>query len=290
MIIARLEGGLGNQMFQYAIGRAISHKRQTKLKLNLRPVESDSIRSFALGNWNVAISVATSVEITAMGFADKYVQLVRPSTLYYRRPVVREQGNGFDANVLQAPRHSMLVGYWQSEKYFQDIEGSLRKEFTLRAGIGAESEKVASQIRSCDSVFLHVRRGDYVSDAAIRKVYDICSIEYYQAGVEYIKRRIPGAHFFVFSDEPAWVRENLKLSVPFTVVDHNPPGDRNVPCREHEDLWLMSLCQHAIVANSSFSWWGAWLNPVKDRIVIAPKEWLRTKDEPDRVPERWIRI
>jgi len=290
MIIARLEGGLGNQMFQYAVSRAIAHKRQTRVKLNLRPVKRDFNRSFALGNWNVAAAVATSAEIIAMRIADKFVQALRPATLYYRRPVVQEQGSGFDANVLQAPRHCMLVGYWQSEKYFKDIESGLRREFTLRAGISAESEKVASQIRSSDSVFLHIRRGDYISDAAISKVYDICSMEYYQAAVEYVKQRILQPHFFVFSDEPAWARENLKLPAPITIIDHNPPGDGNTPRREHEDLWLMSLCQHAIVANSSFSWWGAWLNPNKDRVVIAPKKWLRTHDEPDRVPGRWIRI
>lgn len=225
-----------------------------------------------------------------MRIADEFVRALRPATPYYRRLVVREPGGYFDANIWQAPRHCMLVGFWHSEEYFKDIECSLRREFTLRAAISEDSAKVADQIRNVNSVFVHIRRGDYVSDAGINRDFGICSIEYYQSAVEYIKRQVMRPHFFVFSDEPEWARDNLKLSAPVTVVDHNRPGDGLAPGREHEDLWLMSLCQHAIIANSSFSWWGAWLNAATDRIVIAPRNWFRTLASTDYVPARWIKM
>lgn len=290
MIISRLDGGLGNQLFQYAVGRAVAHRRRTRLKLNLRALRRDPIRSYALGNWNVDAREATNTEILSLRIADKFVQALRPTTPYFRRPVVKERGGYFDANILRAPHNCMLLGWWHSEEYFKAIENCLRLEFTLRAPMSAESEKVASQIRGVNSVFLHIRRGDYISDAGINEAFGNCSMEYYQSAVESVKAHVTRPHFFVFSDEPEWARENLKLSAPVAVVGHNRPGDGTAPGREHEDLWLMSLCQHAIIANSSFSWWGAWLNPAKERVVIAPRNWFRTMASNDFVPARWTKM
>jgi hypothetical protein len=186
----------------------------------------------------------------------------------------------------------LLIGYWQSEKYFKEIEPIIRQEFTLRTEPSAQTQHTARAIRASSSVFLHIRRGDYVGEPKTNKIHGACSMQYYQNAAAHIARAVRRPHFFVFSDEPLWVRENLKLPFTMTIVDHNPPGDSHAPGCEHEDMWLMTLCRHAILANSSFSWWGAWLNPERDRIVIRPQRWAQdTKFEPqDLIPDSWITI
>jgi hypothetical protein len=219
-------------------------------------------------------------------------RVLKRSDPYYARPVVYEQSFCFDPDALRAPRDCLLIGYWQSEKYFKEIEPILRHEFTLRMEPSAKSQEVARAIQASSSTFLHIRRGDYVADSNINKVHGTCSMRYYEDAVNYIGRAVHDPHFFVFSDEPRSVLEQLKLPFPMTVVDHNHPGNAQSPGREHEDLWLMTLCRHAILANSTFSWWGAWLNPSRDRIVIAPGQWFQSlkHETRDLIPQDWIQM
>lgn len=293
MITVRLNGGLANQMFEYAMARTVAYRRRTAVQLEFRSLNADRKRCYSLGAWNIHASPASVLDLSRIYVASRLDRALRPSRRYYERPIVREQSFCFDANALNAPDNSLLIGFWQSNKYFREIEPLIRGEFTLRSEPSPRTIEVARAIRaSNNSVFLHVRRGDYLSDPTTNTIHGMCSLQYYVEAFHYIARAVADAHFFVFSDEPTWTRDNLKLPFPITVVDHNPPGNAHGPGREHEDLWLMSQCRHAILANSSFSWWGAWLNPERGRIVIAPQRWFQSPqhDTRDLIPDTWIRI
>jgi hypothetical protein len=292
MVIVRLMGGLGNQMFQYAMGRALAHARQASVKVDFEFLKADAMRAYALDGWNVSAPVATRFEVLRIRAANKLSWKLKPSAPFYVRPVLREQTFLFDPYALKAPQRCLLIGYWQSEKYFKNIEATIRQEFTLRVAPGDKTQEAARAIQSCNSVCVHVRRGDIVSAPLAQGAHGTCSIEYYRQAAAYIAQCIPDSRFFAFSDDPQWVHENFALGVPITVIDHNPPGDGHAPGREHEDMWLMSLCKHAVLANSSFSWWGAWLNPVRDRIVVVPRQWFGSlgHDTRDLIPEHWMRM
>jgi hypothetical protein len=185
---------------------------------------------------------------------------------------------------LQAPVY--LDGYWQSERYFSDIAGVLRQEFTAEAPLDRENEALAAGIAAVNAVSLHVRRGDYVDDPTTNRFHGICAPDYYQRAVDFVASRVEAPRLFVFSDDLQWTRANLRFSVPMTFVDANPPD-----CG-YRDMRLMTRCRHHIVANSSFSWWGAWLNPSREKIVVAPCRWFGASrnDTSDLIPPNWVRL
>ncbi|MBI1920672.1 MAG: alpha-1,2-fucosyltransferase [Geobacter sp.] len=292
MIIVKLTGGLGNQMFQYAAGRRLAHFRNTPLKLDLSWFSDfspmDTPRAYALAPFSIQAEPSTAEE-TAIVREPKYGMLrqlfnkINPS---YRPTHIREKRFRFDPSTLSLPGNVYLDGYWQSEKYFSDIASIIRREFTVRTEPDAPNCEVAGLIKGCEAVSIHFRRGDYVADAKTAAYHGICSVAYYHEAVKLVAARVDEPHFFVFSDDPAWVRENFAIPHPMTVVDHNGPD------QAHEDLRLMSLCRHHIIANSSFSWWGAWLSDNPDKIVIAPRRWFAEKsiDTRDLLPEGWVRV
>jgi hypothetical protein len=179
-----------------------------------------------------------------------------------------------------------LEGYWQSPKYFFDIKNIIGYEFTVKTGPDQVNKELMEKISQVEAVSVHVRRGDYVSNPATGNYHGVCSLDYYRTAVATITGRVRQPHFFIFSDDPAWAEKNLSVIGPKTVIE------RNGPERGHEDMRLMSLCRHHIIANSSFSWWGAWLCEKTDKIVISPKRWFKKEDidTKDLVPESWIRI
>jgi hypothetical protein len=208
------------------------------------------------------------------------------SDFYQDAIILKENGFSFDPSMLEAKGNIYLEGYWQSEKYFVAIRDILLREFAFKYEQDAKSRDITKQIQKTESVSLHIRRGDYVHDPLTNQVHGLCSLEYYQKAVSYITQKIPNCHFYIFSDDHSWVSENFKLDYPFTLVDHNDAS------RNYEDLRLMSLCRHNIIANSSFSWWGAWLNTNHEKIVCAPKKWFNepTLDTKDLIPESWVKI
>ncbi|MBU3968891.1 alpha-1,2-fucosyltransferase [Patescibacteria group bacterium] len=179
-------------------------------------------------------------------------------------------------------------GFWQCEKYFKNIKNELRKEITLKNPLSAHSQDILKKIRETNAISLHVRR--YASEHII-PWHGFCSIEYYIEAINQIVKCFPSPHFFIFSDNYPWVAENFlpvlkSLKYSFTLVENN--NDKN-----GEDLILMSNCKHHIIANSSFGWWGAWLNPKKDKMVIAPKKWFAhapKNNTKDLIPEEWITL
>jgi hypothetical protein len=295
MIFIRLKGGLGNQLFQYALGRKIALLHNTTLKLDttwFTIPSSDTPRTYRLNNYNIIGTVASAEEIQQIeqgrpkerGYLlTKISDLLIPMS---RRTYVRERMYTFDKKILKVPDNIYLDGHWSTERYFKDIEDILLKEITLREEPDAINIKIAEQIQAGPSVSLHVRRGDYVSNPTTQQFHGCCSIDYYNRAISLIEEKVDDPSFFIFSDDLPWAKENLEIPGEKIFVAHNGPE------RECFDLWLMSLCQHHIVANSSFSWWGAWLGQDAEKIVIAPRRWALSEsfDTSDITPDSWITV
>jgi hypothetical protein len=253
-VIVRLTGGLANQLFMYAFGRSLSEKRHEPVKF-----------FWARSTWDYAL--------------DKFncqVDLVN-APLY--NPIYDEKTFGFDKDVYATPPDTYFRGYWQTEKYFVNPQ-RLREEITLRL-IRPEVAYVADLLRNQNSVFVHVRRGDYLNPgtAAYHGNLGHASLQegYYKDAVNYILEKVNDPKFVVFSDDPEWCRQNL----PYPVINFE----------HHEDLYLMSQCKHGIGANSTFSWWANWLGEYPGRVCIAPNKWFNAEaDTRDIIPERWVKI
>ena len=277
-MIVMLQGGLGNQMFQYAFGRAVARARGEELLFEKRgDMDAPGSRmAYSLGAFETDVTFASK---------DNCVfQITGPR---YEEPIF-----AYDPNVYDQPRGVRFIGYWQTEKYFEI--GHTRNEFSLRAPVSAQTQRVADEINAAaTSVAIHVRRTDYL--VPMNAFMGLMPFSYYKAAMDYIRARHEDAKFFIFSDDPEWCRQNFHDCL---IVDHNKAGTSgNGPGQEHEDLLLMSLCRHAIIANSSFGWWGAWLGDFSGKIVIAPYRWFSgtlggrwTPEASDIVPDRWIKL
>lgn len=292
MIIVKLIGGLGNQMFQYAAGRCLAHKYRTELKLDIRDFKNYTLRNYDLNGFSIIENFATSSELSRILFPSdrcdvKFFKRVIWSVSRIR-PVeyIKETEYSFQQNFFKLPDNIYLDGYWQSEKYFLDIENIIRNEFSVVNPLTSTSQDLAERIRNCEAVSLHVRRGDYVSDPKTNSVHGVCGVDYYSNAINMIRERIENPCFFIFSDDSEWARSNIKPDAPTTYVKHNDYS------RDYEDMCLMSMCKHNIIANSSFSWWGAWLNENPEKIVIAPKKWFNSKnmDTQDLLPDKWHKL
>lgn len=293
MIIARVQGGLGNQMFQYALGRrlALHHGAELLLDLSFYDVKdgTHTPRPFELDVFQVKYRRANAEELRPFLQARaSRILRVRDRLLpvLAKHPSFAQQGFGFDPRTLEVPATVYLDGYWQSEKYFKGVEAALRADLTFAAAPNEANASMARRIRDTNAVSIHVRRGDYATDPTTHAHHGVCDRAYYNAAVQRMLHAQPDAGFFIFSDDPAWARENLRSVAPMTVVDHNQG------ITSFEDMRLMSQCKHHIIANSSFSWWGAWLNPDAGKKVIAPRQWFRdpTIDTRDLLPATWTRL
>lgn len=295
MVIVQLYGGLGNQLFQYAMGRRIALDNKVELKLDLSAFETYKLHKYCLFHFNILENTATGKELRTIqslrhgnGFADKLRRLkekILPGFLKYN---FVQKKVGFEPDVLNVRGEVYLEGYWQSEKYFKVVEDIIRKEFSFKTPPSDENRKIGVEISGCDSISIHVRRSDYVNDSRTNSVHGTCPLQYYTAAVDKITEGVANPVFYVFSDDHNWVRKELKIDFPTVYVTNNN-ADTN-----YEDLRLMSLCKHNIIANSSFSWWGAWLNRNAGKKVIARREWFNSNvvnyDIDDIVPQDWIKI
>jgi hypothetical protein len=289
MIITRLLGGLGNQMFQYAAGRRLAHAQSAELKLDVTWMDKFLGRPYALGNFNIEANFATVSEIAAVAPIGRLGHALAKRWPKRWPRYVQEKHFHFDPDILKLPDGVYLKGFWQSEKYFSDIAETIRREFTVKASLSEEAREMSEPIASEQSVSLHIRRGDYVTSRSMKRHHGVCDLDYYFRCVDYLKQLVKNAHFFIFSNDQQWARDNLKQLHPATFIDYNQYD------KDYEDLWLMSQCKHNIITNSTFSWWGAWLNPGKDKIVLAPKQWFSKKDQlttkmDDLFPPGWITL
>ena len=274
-------------MFQYAAARALALRNRTELVLDARAYAPDSAFSYGLKNLAIHATVGSEDMLPPPGSRPLRYAFWRK---FGRSPrFVREKSlSFFDRNIAGLGVDVYLHGYFQSERYFSDFAGRMREELAVKPPPDGENARWLERIaRRPGAVALHVRRGDYVSNSKFRAAFGTCPPEYYSNAMEIIageSRDEPFVH--VFSDEPQWVRENLKIPYETVYADHNDSH-----CA-HEDLRLMAACKHNIIANSTFSWWGAWLNPNPEKIVIAPRRWFADPrlDNPDIIPDGWIRV
>ncbi len=291
MIIVRLQGGLGNQMFQYAAGRTIAHRNRVPLKLDMSSFEEEKARVYRLSTLNVLEDFATPDDFEKVFprrrrvLARAWVE-IRKRRAYEARPFVHERSPAFDPAILRARNNTYLVGYWQSERYFAEIADLIRREFTPRVELPGLDADLSQEIDATNSVSLHVRRGDYVSNPIAAAMHGALPLSYYSRALTLMGERVENPRVFVFSDDIPWARANLESHLPLCFVEQKGP-DADIA-----DMWLMSRCKHHIIANSSFSWWGAWLNPRPDKVVVAPEPWFTDpkRDPTDIVPEGWLRV
>ncbi|MBN2106051.1 MAG: alpha-1,2-fucosyltransferase [Deltaproteobacteria bacterium] len=295
MIITCLRGGIGNQLFQYAAGRALAVKHGVELKVDISAInacDKDTQRAYALTDFSISASVASAQEISIVKAAQqprffrRLHRAVENMTPYYRKSVYKEPHFHFDKNFFKAPGTVYLYGFWQSERYFQKIASVLRKEFQIIDPQQGRNAELAEIINSSNSVSVHIRGGDYVNNPVTHKHHGACSPAYYGRCIEWISGHIKNPLFFVFSDDIARAKAQLPAHEYFVFVDHNT--EKNA----HEDLRLMSQCKHHIIANSTFSWWGAWLGSHHDKKVLAPVPWFSNpgRTTTDLLPGGWITI
>lgn len=288
-IIVRIQGGLGNQLFQYAAARRLALALGGEVKVDLNGLAAEGHRSYGLDRFRTCATLATPADIRPIlgsvqssGWRRRVWQLVN----WRRGRVYREPHFHFDPRVLTLTGTQYLDGYWQSEKYFIDIASMLRAELELRDPPSIDSRRLSERMAQVASVCVHFRRGDYVTNPVVHRYHGVCPPAYYAAAVDRLLAIEPAPHFFVFSDDIAWAKANFAVAQPVAFIAHNGVE------REHEDLWLMSQCRHHIIANSTFSWWGAWLGRGSQQQVFAPKRWFRgaAVEIGDLLPPAWHRV
>ncbi len=300
MIISKIVGGLGNQMFQYAAGFAAAKRNKTELKMDLTWFDnigkSTTQRKYELDNLRISAKIATKREILRIklwrgSYAEKilasrlplgYKLLSLPKQNYHLEDV----NLNFKSDILSIKDDAYLDGNWQSEKYFIDFSSNLRKEFEFKSKLDRTNSLMLKTILSSNSVSIHVRRADYITNKYYLKTYTPLTNDYYRRALRYIQKKYSKITVFIFSDDQKWIRNNFNLKVPMIFVDINSGATG------YNDMRLMANCQHNIMANSSFSWWGAWLNKNPQKMVIAPDNWFLepAKDTRFLIPPEWVRI
>ena len=295
MIIVQLTGGLGNQLFQYAMGRAISLQSCEKLYLDITSYSWDKLRTYALTPFSISAEIALKSDVEALKqmkpfLIDRILAKLKGEKIpYYKLPFIKEQSFACDFNFTSFRKKNIYIeGYWQSEHYFKSIRSHLVNELCIsRTNFSLQGQKYKVQIeKDSYSVSIHVRRGDYVSNSLTTDFHGLCDISYYQDAIKKISMDVPNPTFYIFSDDKDYVKEIFHTLNDVVFIEYVP--------FDFEELLLMSYCKHNIIANSSFSWWGAWLNMNKYKIVIAPNRWFANKEMNDTnrylIPENWFKL
>lgn len=302
-MIARLVGGIGNQLFIYSTARRIALENNAELVLDIYSgFAYDMVHKqyFHLNRFktkNVVFAEEGSEYVLSR--PKRYIiRLINKLLPFKNRFYVTQEGRNFDPRVLGIRfRHKFyLEGYWQSELYFQSIEKIIREELAIIPPVDQKNKELSLIIQSCNSVAIHLRYFENEeSKMSAKGAPDLINghsflEEYYSQAISKIKSIVTEPHFFIFSDKPEFsARFALKNDISFTVVDHNT-GYKDA----YADLWLMSLCKHFIIANSTFSWWGAWLSSNKEKVVFVPGTFnnraLDAWSFPGLIPDGWIEL
>lgn len=290
MIVVKLLGGLGNQMFQYAAAKSLAVKKNAELLLDTSSFDAltgnITKRKFELDCLHVNENLATTDQIEKFERPSLLTKVVNKTRPYYKKSVYYEPHFHFDQNFFKASSNIMLVGYWQTEKYFSSISSVIRDTFAIKSKLSHATMSIFEHASNTNSASIHIRRGDYISNPETKRVHGSCDLEYYEKAIDLLKTRSGVTHLFIFSDDINWARENIRSSLATVFVDHNDEQ------HAYEDMYLMSNCKHNVIANSSFSWWGAWLNNNEGKTVIAPEKWFNDfpADTKDLYPPNWVTI
>lgn len=299
MIITRLEGGMGNQMFQYAIGKHLSIKNNTSLGLYLDALldrskkKNHTFRNYDLDIFNINAEIVKKSEIPffyryyykgILSFFVRSIFFILKKLFNYRRKG-KEGFFHFDKSILSLKDNIYLEGLWQSEKYFIEIEDLIRKDFTLKSPPADNIKNLIEVIEKENSLCIHVRRGDFVNDI----LHEVIDKDFYDKGIEIIKGLTKIDKIYVFSDDIKWCEDNMKFDFPTMYV-----GDEYSGKKAEGHHILMRSCKYFIIPSSTFSWWAAWLGDYKDKIVVSPQKWFADdyfiKDYEDVIPSKWIKI
>lgn len=287
-IYSCVHGGLGNQMFQYATGLSVALKNNVKFEVDLQKMKNYDLRDFLLNKFNISAAVC-SKDISKKFKSNKYKEFIEMTMnrfgIYFGDKFYEKNEFYYDYSIFFMTK-PYLKGYWQSFKYFESIRNVILEEFSLKGDLSKENSNTVNTINSKkESVSLHIRRGDYVNNSKNNKLYNVVGLDYYSNAIEIVNKKFKNPVFFIFSDDIDWVAENLKITGE---VFYASSKKINKP---EEELMLMSICKHNIIANSTFSWWGAWLNKNKNKIVIAPKLWMKgVLSSKDLIPNTWLKI
>ncbi|MCU4165570.1 alpha-1,2-fucosyltransferase [Carboxylicivirga caseinilyticus] len=296
MIVTRLIGGLGNQMFQLAFGKVLSIKNKTKLKLDTHALEENnaSTNSFTAREYELSIFVGETLQIANNRdievFYNKKPQIIKRLKKYFNKYIrnvrILVDDNSPHQKLLIKSKYIYLNGYWQSEFYFSEYKTEIFELFQFPS-LPVEYTRIQFEISQCNSVSIHIRRGDYASSSYINSIHGLLPMSYYKSSINTIQDLYPESHFFIFSDDIEWVKLNFDSNHKQTIVDTSRSNEA------HIDMQLMSLCKHNIIANSSYSWWAAWLNQNENKTVIAPKKWFADNKKNDTqtkhiIPRAWI--
>jgi hypothetical protein len=287
-VITHLIGGLGNQMFQYAAGYALSRRLNAHLKFDI-----SDFSNYRLHNglelvkvFNCPLECASQQEIEAIlgrriniKILDR-IQFIAYRQLYPRNILVESYR---PEDELKADLPTYIRGYWQSERYFIDYSQDIRRVFDFRLAMDNQNLETLRKILQGNSVSIHVRRGDYITNPKAAAELGATPISFFRSAISYMTRKVASPHFFVFSDDIAWAKSNLNTGWPTEYIENNHGSF------SFFDMQLMSRCRHHIITNSSFSWWGAWLNPDHAKIVIGPRKWFANPKRPyNPCPPEWL--
>lgn len=285
MIIIEASGGLGNQMFQYALYKKLESLNKDVVFDTSFFRSKQGLRELEIGVFGVqyrSISDREVAYIRGYGYQDSIIDKIKYKLKPSKYCIYRDSIESFQPEVLEM-EDAYLCGYWQSEKYFKDIREVILKEFTFPIQAVKSNVKLTDQMKLENSVSIHVRRSDYLTEQNLKVYGNICTEKYYSNAINYIEGIIDNPHYYVFTDDLQWAKEYFKGD-NYTIVSENRGKDSYI------DMYLMSQCKHNIIANSSFSWWGAWLNQNPDKKVLAPKKWFHNHEKEEIVCEDWIRI
>jgi len=295
MITVNIIGGLGNQMFQYAFGYAISKESKVKLKLDKRGFDAYKLRGYELSLFSIEensdLKPAYNFLLNQLNGKNNtplikiFRKILRWFLKFTKFYYQEKKEFVFDKDVFNCKIDTYFHGYWQNEKYFKKFRKELLEIFMLK-NIHSKTIEYQQQIFNSEAVSLHIRRGDYVTNKHTNSVHGTCDVSYYKMAALEVLKNMKQAQFFIFSDDLEWAKSNLDF------IDNKTFVRLGSDIPDHEEMYLMSKCKHNIIANSSFSWWGAWMNQNSRKIVIAPKKWLKSSktNQSQIVPHDWIKI
>jgi len=293
MVIAQITGGLGNQLFQYAAAKSLSLHHNVPLLLEISSFHREELpdlevpRNFELFHFNgITEEIISPQEIDSLINVRKGIALPKLIIPAYKKSVYTEPFYHHDKNFFKSKKNVFLKGGWQSEKYFKPHENEIRNNLHLKSALVERVIEKANALKIENSVAVHVRRGDYLRKKIIHEWHGVMEKDYYAKAFDTLDSKTKNLKVYYFTDDTDWVSKNLLPLQRGEIVSGN------IAQTHYEDLYLMSHCRNNIIANSSFSWWGAWLNSYHDKIIIAPKKWFDKgfKDTQDVIPSEWIRI
>ncbi len=287
MIVVRLSGGLGNQMFQYAFAKSFQMKGR-KVYLDLSEYKNNLNRKYSLDVFGITIRELPK-PFYKLFYSRNFFWFLFSKLQPLKFLLVEEDKLSYDEKYLLFNNRTRFFGYFQNEKYFKSFHNYIREDFQFNGEIFSRNTSYRNRMISEESVAIHVRRGDFAVNPVANRVHGVLSIRYYEEAIEKMNEALDHPSYFVFTDDKEWVKNTFsKILLVYTLVEGNDEAN------SWQDLYLMSACKHNIMANSSFSWWASWLNNNDKKIVIAPKSYCADPkmnlEIEDLIPREWIRI